>query len=39
VSTTIGSPRRCGMETGVISVSKRPSLIEAAARSWLLAAI
>jgi hypothetical protein len=34
-STTIGSPLRCGMETGVISSAKRPSFWAAAARSFV----
>ena len=38
VSTTIGSPLRCGIATGAISSAKRPSFCAAAARSWLLAA-
>ena len=37
-SITIGSPLRWGTETGVISSAKRPSLMAAAARSWLWAA-
>ena len=38
VSTTIGSPLRCGSDTGVISSARRPSFVAVAARSWLFAA-
>ena len=36
--TTTGSPLRCGISTGTISSSKRPSFMAAAASSWLRAA-
>ncbi len=38
VSTTSGSPLRWGTSTGTISSAKRPSLMAAAAFSWLAAA-
>jgi len=35
VSTTLGSPLRCGITTGTISSLNLPALMAAVARSWL----